>query len=189
MRSRHLTGLAVLCASVLSLPSAVAAQDAAPPAAAKADPWQPVRVLLGAWEGDSQGQPGAGKCERAYRLTLKDRFIQVNSKSTYPPQEKNPKGEIHEDVGFMSYDEAAQKLVLRQFHVEGFVNHYVLDSIASDGRTLVFTTTSIENIPAGWRGRETYRIVSDDEFVETFALAEPGKEFTTYSETRFRRKR
>jgi hypothetical protein len=31
--------------------------------------------------------------------------------------------------------------------------------------------------------------VSDDEFVETFALAQPGKEFETYSETRFRRKR
>ena len=97
---------------------------------------------------------------------------------------------MHEDVGFISYDKAAQKLVLRQFHVEGFVNEYVLDSISSDGRTLVFVTRSIENIPAGWRGRETYRIVSDDdEFVETFALAEPGKEFATYSETRFRRKR
>jgi Domain of unknown function (DUF6597) len=35
---------------------------------------------------------------------------------THPPQEKNPKGEAHEDVGFISYDEAAQKLVLRQFH-------------------------------------------------------------------------
>jgi hypothetical protein len=31
--------------------------------------------------------------------------------------------------------------------------------------------------------------VSADEFVETFALAQPGKEFATYSETRFRRKR
>jgi hypothetical protein len=34
-----------------------------------------------------------------------------------------------------------------------------------------------------------YRIVSEDEFVETFALAPPGKEFATYSETRFRRRR
>lgn len=191
MRPRHLTRLALLTASLLSLPATlVAAHDAAPQAGAKkSDPWQPVRVLLGAWEGDSQGQPGSGKCEREYRLTLKDRFIQVNSKSTYPPQEKNPKGETHEDVGFMSYDKSAQKLVLRQFHVEGFVNQYLLDSISSDGRTIVFVTTGIENIPSGWRGRETYRIVSDDEFVETFALAEPGKDFTTYSETRFRRKR
>jgi hypothetical protein len=168
----------------------VAGQEAVPEApATKPDPWQPVRVLLGSWEGDAQGEPGAGKSERECRLTLKDRFIQVNSKARYPPQEKNPKGEIHEDVGFISYDKGTQMLVLRQFHVEGFVNQYVLDSVSADGRTLVFVTTAIENIPSGWRGREIYRIVSDDEFVETFALAEPGKDFVTYSETRFRRKR
>jgi hypothetical protein len=155
----------------------------------KADPWEPVRTLIGKWEGEASGQPGAGKSEREYRFALKDQFIHITSKSTYPPQEKNPKGEVHEDVGFFSYDKVAQKLVLRQFHIEGFVNHYVLDSMSEDGRTLVFVTAAIENIPTGWRGRETYRIVSDDEFIETFALAEPGKEFATYSETRFRRKR
>jgi hypothetical protein len=31
--------------------------------------------------------------------------------------------------------------------------------------------------------------VNENEFVETFALALPGKEFATYSETRSRRKR
>lgn len=189
--SRDLASLAVLAAVLgASLAAPSYAQTATPSGPAKAaDPWQPVRPLLGSWEGDVQGEPGAGKSERVYRLTLNDRFIQVNGKSTYPPQEKNPKGEVHEDVGFISYDKAARKLVLRQFHVEGFVNHYVLDSISEDGRTIVFVTAAIENIPAGWRGRETYRIVSDDELVETFALAEPGKEFATYSETRFRRKR
>jgi len=184
--SRALLG-AILCAS-LAAPSA--GQTTAPPSPPrKADPWQPVRALLGSWEGDAQGDPGSGKSEREYRLTLNDRFIQVNGKSTYPPQEKNPKGEVHEDVGFISYDKAAQKLVLRQFYVEGFVNHYLLDSISEDGRTIVFLTVGIENIPNGWRGRETYQLVSDDEFVETFALAQPGKEFETYSQTRFRRKR
>lgn len=177
---------AIICAS-LAVPSA--GQTTTPsPAGSKADPWQPVRVLLGSWEGDARGEPGSGKSEREYQLTLNDRFIQINGKSTYPPQEKNPKGEAHEDIGFISYDNTAQKLVMRQFHIEGFVNHYVLDSRSEDGRTIVFVTAAIENIPAGWRGRETYRIVSENEFVETFALAPPGKEFATYSETRFRRK-
>ena len=191
MNLRDMASLALFGASLSLMPPAlVTAQDASSQAPAKKpDPWHPIRGLLGSWEGDAQGQPGAGKSEREYRLTLKDRFIQVNNKSTYPPQEKNPKGEVHEDVGFISYDKAAQKLVLRQFHVEGFVNQYVLDRISADGLTIVFVTTAIENIPSGWRGRETYRIVSDDEFVETFALAEPGREFATYSETRFRRKR
>lgn len=179
----RIVGLAWLAASL-------SAQAPAPSEApVKTDPWLPVRALLGSWEGDATGEPGTGKSERTYRLTLSDRFVQVDNRSTYPPQEKNPKGEVHEDVGFLSYDKAAQRLVLRQFHGEGFVSHYVLDSVSADGRTLVFTTIAIENIAAGWKGRETCRIVDDDAFVETFALAEPGKDFVTYSETRFRRKR
>ena len=73
----------------------------------------------------------------------------------------------------MSYDQAAKKLVLRQFHVECFVNHYVLESVSEDGRTIVFVTAAIEHIAPGFRCRENYRIVNDSEFVETFALADP----------------
>jgi hypothetical protein len=187
---RMLTSLVALLVVSTVQADPAAAQSTAPAGSPrKADPWQPVRLLVGTWEGEASGQPGTGKSEREYRFLLKDRYIQSTAKTTYPPQDKNPKGEVHEDVGFISYDKIAQKLVLRQFHIEGFVNHYVLEGISEDGRTLVFVTAAIENIPAGWRGRETYRIVSDDEFIETFALAEPGKEFATYSETRFRRRR
>jgi hypothetical protein len=89
----------------------------------------------------------------------------------------------------MPREKSAQKLVLRQFHVEGFVNHYVLDRISEDGRTIVFVTVAIENIPSGCRGRETYEVLSTDEFVETFAVAPPGKDFETYSQARSRRTR
>ena len=65
---------------------------------------------------------------------------------------------------------------------------FALDRISDDGRTLVFVTTAIENIAPGWRARETYTFASDTEFTENFELAEPGKDFTPYSETRFRRK-
>ena len=92
-------------------------------------------------------------------------------------------------MGFISHDKAAKKLVLRQFDGEGFVHHYLLDSISKDSRTVVFVTAAIENIASGFRGRETHRIANDDEFTETFALAEPGKDFVTYSAARFRRKK
>lgn len=72
--------------------------------------------------------------------------------------------------------------------VEGFVNQYISDSKSEDGKTLVFITESIENIPAGFKARETYRIVNDNEFTEVFELAEPGKAFEVYSETSFKRK-
>jgi len=57
------------------------------------------------------------------------------------------------------------------------------------GKTIVFTSQSIENIPAGWRARETYKIVGPHEFTEVFELAGPGKDFEVYSEGHFKRKK
>ena len=162
---------------------------AAPPAAPKASPWEPMRFLVGSWTGAGEGQPGTSTLERQYTFVLNDRFLEVRNKSTYPPQAKNPKGEVHEDRGFMSWDRARRRFVLRQFHVEGFVNQYVSDSVASPVDSLVFTSEAIENIPAGYRARETYRILGPDEFVERFEIAEPDSAFAIYSEARLKRKR
>jgi hypothetical protein len=156
---------------------------------ASSDVWKPLRAFIGEWKGDVSGEPSAGTGEREYTFVLRDRFIRVSNKSTYPPQEKNPKGEVHEDVGYFSYDRATKKFVLRQFHIEGFVNQYVMESASSDSRTLTFVSTSIENIAPGWRARETYRFSGDNEFTETFELAEPGKDFAVYCQTLFRRRK
>ena len=86
-----------------------------------------------------------------------------------------------------SYDRALKKVVLRQFHGEGFVNERTLDSVSADGKSLEFTTVRIENIAPGWRAKESFRVLSPDEFVETFSLAAPGKDFAVYSETHLKR--
>lgn len=178
---------AFLAASLLAVFASAFAQEAKP--AAKPDVWAPLRKLVGEWEGESRGEPGQGRSTRTYAFTLNNKFISVRNQSIYPPQAKNPKGETHHDEGYISYDRAAKKFVFRQFHGEGFVNHYVQDRVSEDGRTIVFVTTGIENIPAGWRGRETYRFTGDDEFTETFELAEPGKEFAIYSQASFKRRK
>jgi hypothetical protein len=166
-----------------------AAVEAKPAAPAKpaADPWKPMRYFVGSWTGNGKGESGESIVKREYRFVLKDRFLEAVNQSTYPPQDKNPKGEVHEDRGFFSWDRARRRLVLRQFHVEGFVNQYVADSLTAGPEWLVFTSETIENIPAGFRARETYRILGPDEFVERFELAEPGQEFALYSETVLRR--
>ena len=158
-------------------------------AAAKPDTWKPMRVFVGTWTGEAKGESGEGKSEREYKFVLNNRFLHVANRTTYPVQAKNPKGEQHEDLGMFSYDRAAKKFVLRQFHTEGFVNHYALESISADQRIIVFASTAIENIPPGWRARETYKFAGDDEFTETFELAEAGKEFKVYSQTTYRRKK
>lgn len=149
--------------------------------------WLPFKFMIGNWIGLSEGQPGKGKYERSYVFVLNKKFIEVNNKSIYPATKENPKGEIHEDHGFISYDHIKKTFVLRQFHIEGFVNQYRIESISKDGRTIVFISESIENIPTGFRAKETYQITNDNEFIETFELAEPGKDFELYSKAILKR--
>ena len=179
---RHNPARVALVLFAISLfPAAVSSQPAP-----KVDVWEPLNYFVGSWTGTSDGQPGKGTYARTYTLALSGKFINVTNKSTYAPQEKNPKGEVHEDWGMVSYDKARRRFVLRQFHVEGFVNQYVAEP-TDDPKVLRFVSESIENIPAGFRARETYRIVGPDEFIETFEMAEPGKDFEVYSESRLKR--
>ena len=145
-----------------------------------------VAPMLGKWVGTSEGQPGNGTVERDYERALASRFIRVRNRNIYPPQEKNPKGEKHEDEGFFSFDRARKRMLLRQFHVEGFAITYVQDLDAKPG-TISFTSEAIENIPAGYRARETYVMTGPDELEEVFELAEPGKDFAVYSRARLKR--
>ena len=150
------------------------------------DPFARLEFLLGRWEGTSEGKPGKGTVRREYSRALNRRFIRLQNRNEYPPQLQNAKGEIHEDEGFFSYDRARKRIVLRQFHVEGFVNQYV-EEPGTTSPGIVFTTEAIENIPSGWRARETYVVHGPDEFEEIFELSEAGKPFEVYSRARLKR--
>jgi hypothetical protein len=41
---------------------------------------------------------------REYRFVLSEQFVEVRNTSTYAAQEKNPKDEVHDDVGYLSND-------------------------------------------------------------------------------------
>jgi len=149
--------------------------------------WQPFQFFLGNWKGQGRGEPGQGEYERSYRLIFNDRFIEVRNKSSWLPTANNPKGEVHEDLGYLSYDKGRKTYVLRQFHIEGFVNQYRLESLSADGRRIVFISEAIENIAAGWRAKETYQLTGENELIETFELAPPNKDFEVYSAATLKR--
>lgn len=173
---------AALC--LLLLPATLSAQ------LSKQDSiWVPMTVFLGEWRGTGGGEPGIGEYERSYRFVLGKRFIEVRNKSVYPPTGKTPEGETHQDIGYISFDRARRKFVLRQFHVEGFVNQYTLDSVSADRKTLVFVSEAIENIQPGWRAKETYQIESANQITETFELAPPGKPFEVYSKVTLKKQK
>ena len=151
--------------------------------------WLLLKPFVGEWKGEGGGEPGKGKYERSYQFILNKRFIEIKNKSTYEPTTQHPSGEVHEDIGYFSYDNGRKTLMLRQFHVESFIIQYRVDSISSDKKTIVFISESIENIPSGYRAKETYRLVSDNEIEETFEIAEPNKDFAVYSKVKLVRQK
>ncbi len=151
--------------------------------------WLTLQPFIGEWKGEGGGEPGNGRYERSYQFVLNKNFIEIKNKSVYPPTDKNPKGEVHEDIGYFSYDRGLKKFKLRQLHLEGFVNEFTLDSISADNKTFVFLTYAIENIPKGWRAKETYRLINPDELEEIFELAAPSQEFEIYTKVNLKRQK
>jgi transglutaminase/protease-like cytokinesis protein 3 len=78
-------------------------------------------------------------------------------------------------------------LVLRQFHIEGFVNTYRQVDTGQGSASPVFESEAFENFSNSWKARESYEFLSDNEFIETFELAAPGKPFQVYSSNHFKR--
>lgn len=178
---RSVISIAILI--VLSLIGGPANSEESAP---KQSPWDPIRFMVGEWRGTAEGESGTGSVQRTYAFVLKDRFLQEKNVTAYAPTEKKPGGEIHEHLGYFSYDRGQKALVLRQFHQEGFVNRYVMQA-GSSAPTLVFNSTEFENFDNSLKARETYTIISPDEFVEVFELAPPGKPFEVYSKTHLKR--
>jgi hypothetical protein len=145
------------------------------------DVWKPFRFFVGQWEGRGEGASGISHGSQEWEFVLGGKFLQIKNEARFEPQEKNPKGEVHEDWGFISYDQVRKAYVLRQFHIEGFVNQYVCTGPGSDGQTFVFLSEAIENIPPGFKARLTYRILDETSFEQTFDLAPPEKEMSCYS--------
>ena len=145
------------------------------------DIWAPFKFFVGKWEGRGEGKPGISTGKQEFQFILGGKYLHVKNEARFEPQRNNPAGQIHEDWGFFSYDQARKKYVLRQFHMEGFVNQYLCESCGEDGKTFTFVSEQIENIPAGWRAKLTYKILNENEFQQSFDLAAPEKEYDCYS--------
>jgi hypothetical protein len=120
-RNRAIGGFCLNSHKLLII-TAVAAL-AGPRAVGQSDSLAPIRFLEGKWEGSATGEPGKGVSKREYKFDLNGRFFSARNKSVYEPKTSDAKPETHEDFGMYSYDRALKKIVLRQFHGEGFVTN------------------------------------------------------------------
>lgn len=169
----------VLILMLLTIPGIAISQTDA-----TADVWQPLRFLEGTWQGRGEGMSGQSTVTQEYEFVLGGKFLRMQTKAIFEPQEKNPDGEIHEDFAMFSYDKLRRTFVVRAFYVEGFVNTYVLSETSEDGKTFAFETESVENAPPGTRAKLIFKQVADGELEESFFVAFPGKEFGCFSTNR-----
>lgn len=154
----------------LIVPVAALAQEAP-------DPWKAFRFLEGTWTGTGEGLSGTSTVTQSYEFILGGKFLKITTRSEFPPQEKNPEGEMHEDLSIVSYDTGTKSHIMRAFYVEGFVNTYRLASVSTEG-SLTFITTDIENAPPTTKARLILRRLSDNEMEESFWVAFPGQKNT-----------
>ena len=159
----------LMSAAILSWAGVLGAADDS-----TAGPFAPLAFLLGEWSGVETGAAGNGTGGRTYEYIMDGRYLVARNTSTFPPQEKNPAGEVHQDWSIFSHDEARQVIVLREFHSEGFVIRYVMRTDAAEG-TLVFESESVENAPPGTRARLTLQRKGDG-FDEVFEVGFGGEE-------------
>lgn len=152
------------------------------------DPWEPFQYFIGKWRGVGEGKSGQSTLDREYYFKFNKKFIYNTNRAVFKPTEKNKKGEIHEDFGVISFDRIRKKFIFRQFHVEGFINHYTAE-ISADRKTYAFVSESLENMPPGWKTRIVIKIEDKDKFSERFELASPGKEFGCLITNRLSRKK
>lgn len=157
--------------------------------ASQVDPWVAMRFLAGNWTGTVLAQPMAGTSERTYAFVLADAFMQERTRTTYEPKQRNGRRETQEKWSLFGFDGSRGLLTSRRFHQDGYVISYVLDTSASTPTRLVFQSESLANFAPNWRAREIYEIVSEDEFIETFEVAEVGKDYEMHSQVRFTRVR
>jgi hypothetical protein len=153
----------------------------------EAEKWKDLKFLIGKWEGTGSGKFGVSKVEREYSYFMGGTYLLGKNKSTYEKQEKNPGGEIHVNWDIYSYDKYRKKYVIRQFHEEDITNTFSADSSDVTDGEYEFVYESIENFMPGWKAKEVYSILNEDEFIEIFYLAPPGKKYSEFIRNTFKR--
>lgn len=106
------------------------------------------------------------------------KYIEFKNESWFEPNSNNPEGEHHIDRGFISYDKAREVVVIRQFHIEGYVIQYTLVDSLANYTTLVFESEYIENFVPGGKARWTLKKISDNQIETIFDVAFPNSDYS-----------
>ena len=162
------------------------ALGAARPAAAgdsppQEDPWAPFRQLIGVWRGDAAGFGSVSDLQHEWDLAVQDRFLRLRTRSVQ--RTEDGEGEVHEDVGYLSFDTDRGAYVFRRFLSEGFVNTF---DVAREGDAITFEARESESAE-GMRGRMVLTFEGEHDYGMVLELAGPGGDFAACQEMKLHR--
>ncbi len=156
----------------------VAALAAAPAPAAgaetrSADPWAPLRFLVGTWKSEGGGGKPGDAVGGGFTFTLElDGKVAVRrGRAEYAPREGQAKGTVHEDLTVIEPRKNGFEALY--WDNEG---HRIRYRVRSEAGTVIF-----ESEPGpGPRFRLVYARRGADVVEVAFSIAAPGKEFRPY---------
>ena len=114
-----------------------------------------INYFRGNWSSVQEACVGIGKADRSYKMVVDSNYLHITNTAYFQPDSTHVTGSDHHDWGLFSYDNTRKKIMLREFNSEGFIIQYILDTISADGKTYIFLSESIENIPEDWQARTT----------------------------------
>lgn len=169
--------IAVLIPTLLLCASSTPAQDTG-------DLWQGFQPLVGRWSGEGEGFGSVSSITHAWEFVFDGKFLRLRTTST--TRAGDGQDEIHEDVGFLSYDRDHSAFVFRQFLSEGFVNTFDVSVGGESDRSILFGARESESA-GGTRVQMRLRFLSETEYEMVLNLATPGKEFSPCQHMRLKR--
>ena len=154
----------ILVALVLSL---------SPAAFAGENPWTAFQPLVGQWQGTGAGFGSTSQVWHTWEFVLGGNFLRLVTRSISIREDGSE--DVHEDVGFLSFDTDREAFVFRQFLTEGYVNTYDL-VVSAEGSVIDFGYREAES--AGeMRARMKLTFKGNDAYEMVLDLAFPGKDF------------
>jgi len=155
----------------------------------KEDTWQVFKPLVGEWKGDGAGFGDVTDVTHLWDLVLQGKYLRLRTKSVSRKEGKSVElqEEIHEDVGFLSWDTDRKSFVFRQFLSEGFINTFDVTINSEKPLMMIFGHRETES-GGGMRAQMTLSFTGDTKYDMVLDLAGPGKEFSPCQQIHMKKK-
>lgn len=131
--------------------------------------WQAWKFLLGEWQGDHGGDPGAGSGTFSFSFDLEENILVRKNRTVFPTTQER-QGYTHDDLLIIYTEYTGEKRAI-YFDNEHHVIHYAA-SVSPDQETITLVSDPLPSQP---QFRFTYIKTGADTVVARFEMTPPGK--------------